>query len=104
MAVIQDNISTRTILLTSAGVNIIAHMPCRRIRVQEDYTSAVGATTDLGMTAPVGGGQVIVLKGTPAVFTASGPNGAFTPGQIVGIVATLDVAEVEGQQIEDQII
>jgi len=102
MAVVQDNASTRIISLTAAGTSIIAHGYHKRILVQENYTSAAGPTTDLGKQAPTGAGQVIVLKGTPAVFTAHGPNGSFYPGEIVGLLKVLDVAgPVEGQQTED---
>ena len=105
MAVVQDNISTRIVSITATGTSIVAHSHCRRIRVQENYTSAIGPTTDLGQTAPAGGGEVIILKGVPAVFTAAGVNGAFYPGEVVGVVRVLDVVgPVEGQQIEDQLI
>jgi hypothetical protein len=102
MAVIEDNKSTRIVSLTAAGTQIIAHGYHKRILVQENYTSTAGATTDLGKQAPEGAGQIIVLKGTPAMFTAHGPNGSFYPGEIVGLVKVLDVAgPVEGQQTED---
>ena len=102
MAVVQDGKSTIIVSLTAAGTQIVSHGYRRRIRVQENYTSTAGATTDLGVQAPVGSDQIIIGKGTPAVFTAHGPNGSFYPGQIVGLVKVLDVAgPVEGQQIED---
>lgn len=104
MSVVQDGKATRLITITSAGVEIIAHGSHRRIRVQENYTSAAGATTDLAQQEPVGADDVIVLSGTPAIFTAHGPNGSFYPGQIVGLVKCSDVASVEGQQIEDDLI
>lgn len=105
MTNVDDGKNTRIIAITAAGTEIIAHRRCRRIRVQENYTSAIGPTTDLGMEEPEGADEVIILKGTPAVFTAPGPNGAYHPGTIVGVVACLDVAgPVEGQQIEDQVI
>lgn len=106
MSVTADGKSTRIIsLLATTGTEIVAHTRCRRIRVQENYTSGGGGTTDLAMQAPVGADDVIILKGNPAVFTAPGPNGAFDPGTIVGKVTVLDVAgPVEGQQIEDQLI
>lgn len=72
MAVVQDNKSTRIIFITHTGTNITAHTFCRRIRVQENYTSAAGATSDLTQKAPVGGEAVIILKGTPAVFHGCG--------------------------------
>jgi hypothetical protein len=102
----QDNKSTVLISLTEAGVNITAHTFCRRIRVQENYTSAAGATTDLAMQEPKGADDVIVQEGTPAVFTApGGPNGSFYPGQIVGVVKTAaGGGTVQGQQIEDQLV
>lgn len=102
MAVVQDGKLTRIISLTATGTSIIAHGYHRRILVQENYTSAIGPTTDLGKEAPVGADEVIVLKGNPAIFTAHGPLGSFYPGQIVGQVRVLDVAgPVEGQQTED---
>jgi hypothetical protein len=102
MTDVQDNKSTRIISLTAAGTQIIAHGYHKRILIQENYTSAAGATTDLGKQAPTGADEVIVLKGTPAVFTAHGPNGSFYPGQVVGLVSVLDVAgPVEGAQTED---
>lgn len=105
MAVVQDNLSTRIISLTAAGTPIVAHTFCRRIRVEENSASAVGPTSDLGQTAPVGADEVIVWKGVPCVFTAAGVNGAFSPGEIVGVVTLLDVAgPVEGKQIEDQLV
>lgn len=104
MSVVEDNKSTRLVTATTAGVQILAHSHCRRIRVGENFASADGPTTDLGQTAPVGATEVIIPKGTPCVFTAAGVNGAFYPGQVVGLVTSLDVAEVECQQIEDQLI
>lgn len=106
MAVVQDGISTRIVSLTAAGTEIKAHNFCRRIRVQENYTSAAGPTTDLAQKAPAGGGYIIMLKGTQCVFTAGGgPNGCFSPDEVVGYVKVLDVAgPVEGQQIEDQLV
>ena len=106
VAYTTDNKSTILISLTEAGVDIIAHTFCRRIRVQENYTAAAGPTTDLSMQEPKGADSVIVLQGTPAVFTAAGgPNGSFYPGQIVGIVQTAaGGGTVQGQQIEDQVI
>ena len=102
----QDNKSTIIISLTEAGVDIIAHTFCRRIRVQENYTSTAGPTTDLSMQEPPGADSIIIMKGTPAVFTAAGgPNGSFYPGQHVGVVKTaVGAGTVEGQQIEDQLI
>lgn len=102
----QDNISTRVISITAAGTPIVAHTFCRRIKVQQNYTSAVGPTSDLGQTAPVGGGTIIILSGTVAVFTAAGgPNGCYSPGDIAGTVSCLDVAgPIAGQQIEDQLV
>jgi len=102
----QDNKSTIILSLTEAGVDIVAHTFCRRIRVQENYTSAAGPTTDMSMQEPPGADSVIILQGTPAVFTAAGgPNGSFYPGQHVGVVATAaGGGTVEGQQIEDQLI
>lgn len=108
MSVVQDNKATRVISVVAAagGTNVVAHSFCRRITVGENVTSAAGATTDTGMTAPIGGEQIIVLKGTPCIFTAAGgPNGCFSPGQIVGAVQILDVAgPVDYYQIEDQTI
>lgn len=104
MSVVQDNKSTN--LISVVDTEIVAHTYCRRIRVQENYTSGAGATTDLGQTAPVGADEVIILKGNPCVFTAGGgPNGCFSPGQIVGAVRVLDIAgPLECQQIEDQLV
>jgi hypothetical protein len=108
MAVVQDNKSTRTVSIAATATNIIAHSFCRRILVGENFTSAAGPTTDLAQKAPAGASvtEIIVLKGTPAVFTAAGgPNGQYTPGQIVGSVRVLDVAgPVTCQQIENQLI
>lgn len=106
VAFTTDNKATRIISLTEAGVDIIAHTFCRRVRVQENYDSTTGPTTDLSMQMPKGADSVIVLKGTPAVFTGGdGPNGSFYPGQVVGVVATAaEGGEVEGQQIEDNLI
>lgn len=102
-----DNKATRIISLTEAGVDIIAHTFCRRVRVQENVSSAAGPTTDLAQQMPKGADSVIVWKGNPAVFTGggAGPNGAYYPGQVVGTVATASGGgTVEGQQIEDQLI
>lgn len=106
MTVVQDNKSTILISLTEAGVDIVAHTFCRRIRVQENTTSALGPTTDMTMQEPKGADSVIVWKGTPAVFTAAGgPNGSFYPGQVVGFVQTAaGGGTVQGAQIEDQLI
>ncbi|SRR6266478_4063813 len=103
MAVVEDNKSTRIIsLLATTGTQIIAHGYHKRILVQENYTSATGATTDLAKQAPIGADNVIVPMGTPAIFTAHGPNGSFYPGEVVGLVTVLDVAgPVEGAQTED---
>ena len=102
----QDNKSTRIISITEAGVDIIVHTYCRRIRVQENYTSAAGATTDLTQQAPKGADDVIVLKGTPAIFTApGGPDGSFYPGQVAGVVkSAAGGGTVSGAQIEDELI
>lgn len=101
MSVVEDNKSTRIISITHTGTQIIAHGYHKRILVQENYTSAAGATTDLFKQAPVGAGSVIVLKGTPAIFTAHGPNGSFYPGEVVGLVGCDAAGPVEGQQTED---
>lgn len=107
MAVVQDNKATRIISIPEAGVDIVAHTYCRRVRVQENFSSSGGPTTDLSMAEPKGATAVIVLKGTPAVFTGggSGPNGSFYPGQVVGRVASASGGgTVAGQQIEDQLV
>jgi len=97
-----DGKNTRIISITAAGTTIISNGSHKRIRIQENFDSATGPTTDLGMQAPPGADEIIISSGTPAVFTAHGPNGSFYPGQKVGVVACLDVAgPIEGQQIED---
>lgn len=97
--------ATSIVAIADEPTEIITNTRCRRVRVQENYTSAAGATTDLTMAEPEGADGVIILKGTPAVFTAPGPNGSFEPGQVVGTVAVNDVeGPVNCQQIEDQII
>ena len=105
-AVQQDNKATRIVSITEAGLDVIAHTFCRRIRVQENYASAAGATTDLTQQEPKGADAVIVLKGTPAVFTApGGPGGSYYPGQIAGVVkSAAGGGTVEGAQIEDELI
>jgi hypothetical protein len=96
--------ATSIISILQAGTDIVTNTRCRRVRVQENFTSDDGATTDLTMEEPKGADAVIVLKGTVAVFTAPGPNGAFEPGQTVGVVACSVTGPVEGQQIEDQLV
>lgn len=104
MSTVQDNKSTRIISITNAGTNIIAHLYCRRIWVQENYDSVTPPTSDLTQKAPAGATAIKISKGTPAIFTAPGPNGAFTPGQIVGVVACTVAGPIEGQQREDQLV
>lgn len=106
MAVIQDGKATRTISIPEAGVDIVAHTFCRRVTVQENYASSAGATTDLTMAMPKGATAVIVLKGTPAIFSyGGGSNGGYTPGTVVGRVATAaGGGTVTGAQIESQLV
>lgn len=106
MTDVQDGAATRLVTIPeNVSLDIVAHTFCRRVRVQENYTSDAGATTDLLMAIPSGADQVLILKGTPAVFTAPGPNGSYSPGTVVGSVqSTTADAELECQQIEDQLI
>lgn len=100
-----DGKATILVSIAAVATSIVTHTRCRRVRVQENYTSLAGATSDLGMQEPKGADEVIILKGTPAVFTAPGPNGSFEPGQTIGTVRVRDVAgPVSCQQIEDQLV
>ena len=105
-AVVQDNVSTRTLSVAATATNVVAHTFCRRIMIQENFTSAAGPTTDFAQKAPAGAPtEIIILKGTQALFTyGGGSNGGFYPGQTVGSIRVLDVAgPVTFQQREDQL-
>jgi hypothetical protein len=91
---------------TGIPTPIITHTRCRRVRVKENNTSAGGPTTDFDQAMPAGASNpIIVLKGTFAIYTAPGPNGAYEPNETIGTLICRDIAgPLSCQQIEDQIV
>ena len=86
---------------------VIAQTYCRRIVVQENYDSANPPTADLLMAIPAGATQILVAKGTPAIFAApklaNGGGDLFDPGQIAGDIETV-AGSITVQQVESATI
>lgn len=81
---------------------VTAQTYCRRIAVQENYDSDNPPTANLQQFNPDQSGPILVVLGSPAIFSACGDS-RFYPGQIVGYINTVSgsitVAQAEGEQV-----
>ncbi len=84
---------------------VVQTQNCKRIFVQENYSSSVPPTQDLLQKMPASATNAIsITKGTPAIYTPSSggvgwSNNVFYQGQIVGTIRTA-AGSVTVQQIE----
>ncbi len=93
-----------TYALDTTKIDVVANGYCNRIAVKEDYDSDSPPTANLVQYDPTGSSTPAkIAKGTPAIFTPKTKGGEYSPGDVVGAIATssgsITVQQIESSQV-----